>query len=50
MYCLIFLEKTLGPFKATKSNGICLDQAQINILERSWRCSNPEKLSALKDE
>ena len=32
MYCLIFLEKSLGPSKATKSDGICLDQAQINIL------------------
>ena len=36
--------------KTIKSYGICLDQAQINILERSWRCSLPERLSAFKDE
>ena len=34
--------------KATKYDGIYLDQAQINILERSWHCSNRERLSALR--
>ena len=43
----LFGEETRS--KATKDNGICFDQAQINILERSWRCSNPERLSAFKD-
>ena len=30
--------------------GIVLDQAQINILNGSWRSSDPEKLTAYKDE
>ena len=40
----------MGETKTAIYDGICLNQAQINILEISWRCSNPERLSAFKDE
>ena len=36
--------------KQTSETGICLDQSQIDILAKSWRCENPEKLSAYKEE
>lgn len=36
--------------KRSNETGICLDQSQIDILAKSWRCQNPEKLSAYKDE
>ncbi|MCG8076955.1 MAG: hypothetical protein JAY75_12015 [Candidatus Thiodiazotropha taylori] len=36
--------------KQTSEAGICLDQSQIDILAKSWRCENPEKLSAYKEE
>ena len=30
--------------------GICLDQAQIDTLSKTWLCEHPEKLSAFRDE
>lgn len=36
--------------KQTSESGICLDQSQIDILAKSWRCEHPEKLSAYKEE
>ena len=36
--------------KQTSDTGIRLDQSQIDILSNSWRCNDPEKLSAYKDE
>ena len=36
--------------KKLYDNGICLDQSQLDVLSKSWRCENPEKLSAYKDE
>lgn len=36
--------------KQTSEAGKCLDQSQINILSKSWRCEDPEKLSAYKEE
>lgn len=35
---------------ASKQMGICLDQAQEDILAKSWRCKDPEKLSAYKED
>ncbi|VDI31976.1 Hypothetical predicted protein [Mytilus galloprovincialis] len=32
------------------SGGLIIDEAQVRILERSWRTKNPEKLTAFKDE
>ncbi|VDI06398.1 Hypothetical predicted protein [Mytilus galloprovincialis] len=32
------------------SGGLIIDEAQVRILERSWRTKNPEKLTAYKDE
>ena len=34
----------------TSDTGISLDQSQIDILSKSWRCEHPEKLSAYKEE
>ena len=38
----------------TKSNltsvGLVLDQAQVDILDNSWRCKNPDRLSAYKED
>lgn len=48
MLCELFGEDA-GP-KQTSENGLCLDQSQIDILLKSWRSSNPERLSAYKDE
>lgn len=36
--------------KESNTSGICLNQAQTDILSKSWRCENPEKLSAFKEE
>ena len=36
--------------KKLYDNDICLDQSQLDVLSKSWRCENPEKLSAYKDE
>ncbi|CAG2190111.1 unnamed protein product [Mytilus edulis] len=36
--------------KEKSSVGLILDQAQVNILESSWRCKIPEHLSAYKEE
>ena len=36
--------------KPSSKSGICLDQAQVDILLKPWRCSNPERLSAYKEE
>lgn len=34
-----------------KSNaGLILDQAQVNILENSWRSKNPERITSFKEE
>ncbi|CAC5386376.1 unnamed protein product [Mytilus coruscus] len=32
------------------SVGLIMDQAQVTILENSWRCQHPEKLSAYREE
>ncbi|CAC5386370.1 unnamed protein product [Mytilus coruscus] len=32
------------------SVGLIMDQAQVTILESSWRCQHPEKLSAYREE
>lgn len=34
----------------SKSGGLILDQAQIDILSKSWRLNDPERLSCFKDE
>ena len=35
---------------STKHMGLCLDQAQEDILSKSWRCKDPEKLTAYKED
>lgn len=44
----IFKEDIVDNSKA--SVGLIIDQAQVNILENSWRCKNPERLSAYREE
>ena len=36
--------------KETSSGGLILDKSQIDILSGSWRCKNPERLTAYNDE
>ena len=36
--------------KQSSETGICLDQAQIDTLSKTWRCEHPERLSAFRDE
>ena len=36
--------------KSSNQTGLSLDTAQEEILSRSWRCSDPEKLTAFKDD
>ncbi|CAC5363446.1 unnamed protein product [Mytilus coruscus] len=36
--------------KETSSGGLILDKSKIDILSGSWRCKNPERLTAYNDE
>ena len=36
--------------KQFSKTGICLDQAQIDTLSKTWRCEHPERFSAFRDE
>ena len=36
--------------KQSSETSICLDQAQIDTLSKTWRCEHPERLSAFRDE
>ena len=44
----MFGEDAQAVSSATKT-GLCLDKAQIEILNNSWRCQVPDKLSAYKE-
>ncbi|CAC5379704.1 unnamed protein product [Mytilus coruscus] len=45
----LFKEDILSE-SSDNSGGLIIDEAQVRILERSWRTKNPEKLTAFKDE
>lgn len=40
----------IGVEKSKENFGLVLDEAQINVINRSWRCQQPERLNSYRDE